>query len=342
MKKNTSKVDIEELKPRFIHIGCTVEEFLEQIKCDPNSIIYNFDIRFALEVLSDKASTGTHNESLQAKAILNRVGLNAFAPSDDRGRKKENPFILEFERDPYDFLKKVESIRKTIQPAWQKYKGRLSEDLYDAIKDSIEAFLKATYQPSLEDSGLTLTIDNGSASGPSDNTLNLNIDPEVIEEIEKDVLSEATAPDITKLTLSVVANMYNVPFSRLYSFYKNNKKIKQARDDLSKVFEQDSKQEKKDKPIKTGFFSSLPRNPSTENLKINRVHLRDNKHYDQMVAYQAYNEAYEWYKDRLQVLGFGLRFLCLPDKNEEKRIAKYRLMIEVEKKLYSSHPSSQN
>src|SRR3989304_9738610 len=85
-----------------IHYLIKVGEFLKQVKKDPMSIYYDYDVRYAIERLQEICRNGNKKDVNLAKKILIKAGLPAFIPKQSQKRTTENQYLKYWKAHPFE------------------------------------------------------------------------------------------------------------------------------------------------------------------------------------------------------------------------------------------------
>jgi hypothetical protein len=142
----------------------TVRSFLDGIRKDPYSLVTNFDIRWALDRLRYYAEHGTQEQSVNARTILKKAGLEAFMPEKSRYRKTDNPFLRCIQTIGMEaFFQLMDNLESQARPIWVRYKNgderKAVEDIVNTLsnKTQSEEFIRSVYKKSVRIAGIHLT-----------------------------------------------------------------------------------------------------------------------------------------------------------------------------------------
>ena len=128
MSKNTKINGKPKLNKHPIHRLITVEEFLKRVKKDPNSIYEDFDVKYAIEKLSNAYLPDNSEWKNKAKQILQKAGLKAYIPKDSKSKLKK------YKHNPTRLIQEVDTLSCILNESLPK-RGRKPEEIEKAIRE---------------------------------------------------------------------------------------------------------------------------------------------------------------------------------------------------------------
>lgn len=145
--RKKDKVDsLEEFGDRWIHPNITVAEFIQSIKKEPDSTFLNLDVRYAIEVLRDRAQKGGLRQSQFARELLKRVGLRAYIPKSASAKEPGRNKAKYWTQRPYLLFDEILTIRRKIEAIHPKYNAEHCEAI---VKQIVKQEYKITVTPEI-------------------------------------------------------------------------------------------------------------------------------------------------------------------------------------------------
>jgi len=254
-RHTTRRTNLEAIKGYYIHPRITVQEFLGCINEDPYSIDYDFDVRYALELLREKAKEGTQTESQKARHILKEAKLEAFIPKGSEHNKPKD-FIWNFyKRHPEILFEYIEQLKSKMLPSYVNVVNA-SENRKETIRICFARLL------------------NGDPN------------PELVEEIHEKCGMDKSNLDLTRIAFAFFSVVTGIGYSTVHRFYYTDAK------DKRREWEREKKEERvHDSPIPRKKGTPLSAIIKTHNPNLTAKQIWEKP----QAAFETYQRAYSWY-----------------------------------------------
>lgn len=131
------KFDLTPYLARYIHFDISIEDFISKVKNSPFKI-YEFDIRYAIEILQQKSIIGTQEESRVAREVLRHVGLQAFLSKESGKLKTDNKIWAYWKNNPEQLFHYIQQREIKMRPIWIKHDTSTRKGKDKAITEMIE------------------------------------------------------------------------------------------------------------------------------------------------------------------------------------------------------------
>lgn len=192
LKKQRKTATADIYADRYIHANITVSEFFELVKHNPYSIMNNFEVRYAIEVLQHEAVNGSPRTSKIARELLREIGLKAFIPKGAGHPKSPNAAMRYLKKYRFKLYDEIDKTEKSVRLIWHKHPS-------DQVGNAVREIVGELYKFSPKESDI------------------------------KEIVKGERSAHATNLALSIEAWAFGISYSSLHKFYYNSETVAERR-----------------------------------------------------------------------------------------------------------------